>query len=478
MISFLWFFFHFSRTTTPNSLREHLKETLTKNLGGSASDIAETIEHFKNDEILDTFNIDNENVESPPVQRKAFRQRSMRLPPSSLTESNDNLSEAGSEFGNRRRNLKFRTLGSTDGHGKPLGDREIMLKKKKEQNGDQNTDPQAATTPTSPQDDMGNGLFDRFSKSRKTLTRSSIRGKKNDEDTKSLNEVSLNEKKSSITSDWRSRLASKFKKSSVDHYDVTTVENGEPSLNSYRKTSDELSVPMTEPTRRRTIDPSTHRKTSYAHPGDYDSELVDGKYVTSVPIVNPDDDVEDDGNLRPAHRAPPRGLKDLKAASNNPRDDLIARLSANKGSDNNSSSRKAVSQSNVFDRLSNPNAGGSGSSRRSVANHDTTNGSSIRAHKTSVTDDKSRSTALTKIKDLTKTLRKTSKDEDTNMIGENGGKSTHHSVAPRNSLSMFADRKPMSNLNNSKTSINSSTRSLQKDSPKTTRRATTSTLGM
>ena len=66
------FFCHF-RTTTPNSLREHLKETLTKNLGGSASDIAETIEHFKNDEILDTFNIDNENVESPPVQRKAFR---------------------------------------------------------------------------------------------------------------------------------------------------------------------------------------------------------------------------------------------------------------------------------------------------------------------------------------------------------------------------------------------------------------------
>ena len=63
----------FNRTQTPNSLREHLKETLTKNLGGSANDIAETIEHFKNDEILDTFNIDNENVESPSVQRKAFR---------------------------------------------------------------------------------------------------------------------------------------------------------------------------------------------------------------------------------------------------------------------------------------------------------------------------------------------------------------------------------------------------------------------
>ena len=58
---------------------------------------------------------------------------------------------------------------------------------------------------------------------------------------------------------------------------------------------------------------------------------------------------------------------------------------------------------------------------------------------------------------------------------------TTAAVAPRNSLNMFtpaAERKPMSNLNNSKTSINSSTRSLQKDSPKTARRATTSTLGM
>ena len=98
-----------------------------------------------------------------------------------------------------------------------------------------------------------------------------------------------------------------------------------------------------------------------------------------------------------------------------------------------------------------------------------TNGISSRSHKTSVTDDKRASnTALTKIKDLTKTLRKNSKEEDP----EN--KSV---VAPRNSLNMFSDRKPMSNLNNSKTSINSSTRSLQKDSPRTARRATTSTLG-
>ena len=33
--------------------------------------------------------------------------------------------------------------------------------------------------------------------------------------------------------------------------------------------------------------------------GNYDSELVDGKYVTSVPIL---DNEEEDGNLRPQHR--------------------------------------------------------------------------------------------------------------------------------------------------------------------------------
>merc|ERR1719433_2064458 len=468
----------FNRTTTPNSLREHLKETLTKNLGGSASDIAETIEHIKNDEIFDTFNIDNENVESPPVQRKAFRQRSMRLPPSNLTESNDNLSDAGSDFVSRRRNLKFRTLGSTDGHGnKPLGDREMMLKKKKEQqqqnnntNLTENNKNQTGIgngiqtgSGNSPTDDMGNGLFDRFSNARKTIGRNSIKKTKNDDDTKSLNELSF-EKKSSITSDWKTRLANKFKKSSVDSYDVTGIESGEPSLKTYRKTSDELSIPMTEPTRRK------ERKTSYAA-GDYDSELVDGKYVTSVPIVNPEDEAEEagndaDGNLRPSHRQPPRGLRDLKSATNSPADDLMKRLQKGTAS----SDRKAASQSSVFDRLStNDNAASSkpnGSSRRSYANQDF-NGS-IRAG--------SKTSALTKIKDLTNNLRKNSREEE---MENKTTPTTTAAVAPRNSLNMFtlaAERKPMSNLNNSKTSINSSTRSLQKDSPKTARRATTSTL--
>ena len=94
----------------------------------------------------------------------------------------------------------------------------------------------------------------------------------------------------------------------------------------------------------------------------------------------------------------------------------------------------------------------------------------------------SKGTTLTKIKDLTKNLRKNSKEEqqqeNDSRTGNGVGGSNKNHVAPRNSLSMFsAERKGVSNLNNSKSSINSSTRSLQKDSPKTTRRATTSTIG-
>ena len=43
---------------------------------------------------------------------------------------------------------------------------------------------------------------------------------------------------------------------------------------------------------------SAPRKSSY---GDYDSELVDGKYITSVPIIsmsNHDDDFNSNSNLR------------------------------------------------------------------------------------------------------------------------------------------------------------------------------------
>ena len=62
----------FNRATTPNSLREHLRETLVKNMEGN--DLTDTIQSIKDDEIRDTFDIDNENIETPPVQRRGFRQ--------------------------------------------------------------------------------------------------------------------------------------------------------------------------------------------------------------------------------------------------------------------------------------------------------------------------------------------------------------------------------------------------------------------
>ena len=61
----------FNRTNTPNTLREHLKETLVRNLGGN--DLSETIQSIKDDEMRDTFDIDSENIETPPMQRRANR---------------------------------------------------------------------------------------------------------------------------------------------------------------------------------------------------------------------------------------------------------------------------------------------------------------------------------------------------------------------------------------------------------------------
>ena len=83
--------------------------------------------------------------------------------------------------------------------------------------------------------------------------RGSTRRKKDDDfDTKSLGGDLAgdqnNQKKSSVTSNWRNKLTEKFKKSSTDNHQDPS---GEPSLNSYRKTSHELDIqtPMTEPTR-------------------------------------------------------------------------------------------------------------------------------------------------------------------------------------------------------------------------------------
>merc|ERR1740131_320607 len=178
----------FKRTTTPNTLREHLKETLTRNLG-SSTDLAETIHAIKDDEILDTFNIDSENIETPPVQRRAFRHKSFRLP----DQDDDNESDIGSDFSGRRKNHKFKTI---SGDGRPLGDREMLLKKKKASNSDL-TDGRNAATDL--EEELGK--FDRFSLARKTINRNSLR-KKKDEDT-----LSLTEEKKTDSSNWGNKLA-------------------------------------------------------------------------------------------------------------------------------------------------------------------------------------------------------------------------------------------------------------------------------
>merc|ERR1719336_845940 len=475
----------FHRTTTPNTLREHLKETLTRNLG-SSTDLAETIHAIRDDEILDTFNIDSENIETPPIQRRAFRHKSLRL----SEQEDDNESDIGSDFAGRRKNHKFKTI---SGDGRPLGDREMLLKKKKASNSDLSEGRNAATDL---EDELGSGLFDRFSSARKTLNKSTIR-KKKDEDTVSLSETS---DRKSDSSNWRNKLANRFRKSVVE-YDLEEAErlNGvqskeEPVLR--REASDYLGqqTPMTEPTRRKPFnfddnpsdkksttssklartgssagDSKQGRKSSYmlSGPGDYDSELVDGKYVTSVPIINVEQSEQSNpvnGNIRPGH-----SLKDLKKPVTR-KNSIIDRLSKSKESRTTSTSSTSNNNNNVFDRLasnrsaSRTNLNGSRPSLASDARSSTsslTQGLSSSSRATSLPPDKPR-TALTKIKDLSKDITKNLRKGK-----EEGLSSSASVIQPRNSNTLFSDRarerKPMSNLNGgSNPSINSSTRSLNK----------------
>merc|ERR1712079_402465 len=98
------------------------------------------------------------------------------------------------------------------------------------------------------------------------------------------------------------------------------------------------------------------RKSSYIMPGDYDSELVDGKYVTSVPIINVEQAESDpaSGNIRPGH-----SLKDLKKPVDR-KNSIIGRLSKSKEGPRLASSTTAINRagnSSVFDRLANGKSG-------------------------------------------------------------------------------------------------------------------------
>merc|ERR1719323_2015287 len=283
-------------------------------------------------------------IETPPIQRRAFRHKSFRLP------EDDAESDIGSDFSGRRKNHKFKTI---SGDGRPLGDREMLLKKKKASEQDL-----SAAGKTDLDEELGSGLFDRFSKARTTLTRSSVR-KKKDEDSVSLGGMPREDSSPKGSDGWRNRLASRFRKSNSDQYDLEEAEAAEGlELRDYLS---EISAPKTEPTRRRPMNiddgpgdkvkdrtksdqvGSNGRKSSYILPGDYDSELVDGKYVTSVPIISVEDADQSSGNIRPGH-----SLKDLKKPVTR-KNSLIERLSKSKEPRGGATG----GNSNVFDRLSN-----------------------------------------------------------------------------------------------------------------------------
>ncbi len=463
--------FPLNRTTTPNSLREALRETLVRNVENK--DLSDTIQSIKDDEIRDTFDIDSENIETPPIQRRAFRHRSFKLPNGGTgggKEEEDNVSDIGSDFSGRRKNHKFRTL---TGDGKPLGDRELMLKK--------NAAATDGESKPSEQDDLGSGMFDRFSTARKTLNRGSIRRKVSEEAPPPADDEPLSFEKKASMGDWKTRLASKFKKGGGETYDLegNLRKSSNEGLERYRRTSNAdndlpLTAPMTEPLRRRNepisssmtstarngkiVRPkpssnlSAPRKSSY---GDYDSELVDGKYITSVPIISMDDDFSSgNANLRPKHRSKDagpanKGLSELsRQTSLNRKTSLAERMS----SSGTPSTRRATAGGNVFDRLtSNSNSGSKGSlnsSRRSLQSFGNEDADSRRSN----------GSAFGKMKDLTNAIRRGSRDED----GDDS------MVAPMNSHRLFnsgSERKPMSSLNRNESgagSKSSSTRSLNR----------------
>merc|ERR1712088_452957 len=378
-------------------------------------------------------------------------------------------SDIGSDFSGRRKNHKFKTI---SGDGRPLGDREMLLKKKKASEQDLS---QGGKTDLD--EELGSGLFDRFSKARTTLTRGSVR-KKKDEDSVSLGGMPREDSSSKGSDGWRNRLASRFRKSNSDQYDLEEAEAAEGlELRDYLS---EISAPKTEPTRRRPMNIEENsgdkasrkekrertksriegdqveaarggRKSSYMFPGDYDSELGDGKYVTSVPIISVEDADEKEGNIRPGH-----SLKDLKKPVTR-KNSLIERLSRTGSARDVTEPPRRSSGSNVFDRLSN----GRSTSRTNLAS-ESTRASNTSLAKASVTSSRATSLppekprgTLTKIKDLSKDLTK--------GLRKDLSASSSTIVKPRNSNNLFGDRKPMSSINGgSHPSINSSTRSLNR----------------
>jgi len=248
-------------------LREALKETLAQNVAKNSDDIAETIQQINDGEILDTFNEDN----NLPLSHNLHTNH---IPKNKLAEDiSDTVSLPGDRGDSSKR--KFRQV---------LGDRELMLK----QNKLSTQDLSGSNEKLEKDEEMGSGLFDRFSLARKTLDRSSIRYDKNicliaiwisihydnsnwltnkdhlsyrrkapkdESDTMSLNDLSFERKKSSM-SDWKSKLASKFKSGNKDYEVIGNGAEDGINIESYKRTSDEFgdsipSAPRTEPIKRK-----------------------------------------------------------------------------------------------------------------------------------------------------------------------------------------------------------------------------------
>ena len=124
----------------------------------NSDDIAETIQQINDGEILDTFNEDN----NMPLSHNLHTNH---IPKNKLAEDrSDTVSLPGDRGDPSKR--KFRQV---------LGDRELMLK----QNKLSTQDLSGSNEKLEKDEEMGSGLFDRFSLARKTLDRNSIRYNKN-----------------------------------------------------------------------------------------------------------------------------------------------------------------------------------------------------------------------------------------------------------------------------------------------------------
>jgi hypothetical protein len=169
--------------------------------------------------------------------------------------------------------------------------------------------------------------------------------------------------------------------------------------------------------------------------GDYDSELVDGKYITSVPIISPEEDDDDFamGNLRKQGKG--TLLRETLRQQSKPltQQSLAERLSSE--ASKSSVARRNTAGGNVFDRLS--TAGSAPRASTSALGSKTAKAPSS----SDLSSAGQKKGALSMFKDLTKNLRKNSKEEAESAHSEprtNGSaKASGSVVTPRDSRTLF-----------------------------------------